>query len=186
MERAARAGRTLKPARVAADGMRPSWGLWGLLGFEAILAAYAFANGALDYAAMALVAMVALGWALVATTRGGEVPKGALVLLVVVTLLRALWQTAVAGAFPPGVLPTFLVPVGFALLLLPRASPMLGLGLVAAARTWFIAWYFLRGSTTLALANLVGAVGAWLWLAEAARQVTPAPVEEGPATEARP
>jgi hypothetical protein len=157
------------------------WGLAGLLGFEAILGVYAFTNGSLDHAAMAVVAAAALAWAIVAHARTGTLPRAALAILALVTLARALRQTAFVGAFPPGVLPTFLVPLGFALLLAQRARPAIGVGLVAAARTWFVAWYFLHGSTVLAVANLVGALGAWIWWAEDARVARPEAAEEGTA-----
>ena len=154
--------------------MRARWGLAGLLGFEGILAAYTLANGALDFAAMALAAMGLLAWALVAHARSGRVPRAALAALAAVTLVRALAQTALVGAYPPGVLPTFLVPLGFALLAWPRVPPAWGVGLVAAARAWFVLWYLLPGATTLALANAVGAAGACAWWAGEALLARPA------------
>lgn len=145
--------------------MRARWGLAGLLAFEAILVVYTFFS---QYTVMALVAIAALGWAIVAHARTGRVPRVALGLLAVVTLWRAAAQTILPGVYVPGVLVTYLVPLGFALLLWPRARPALGVGLVAAARTWFVLWYFLASNPTLALANLVGAAGAWLWWSDAA------------------
>ena len=159
--------------------MRVHWGLAGLVGFEAILLAYTLANGALEYAAMALACVGVLAWALVAWNASGRIPRAALATLAAVTLVRALWQTAVAGTFPLGVLPTFLVPLGFALLLSPRVPPSIGVGLLAGARSWFVAWYFLGGATTLALANLVGAAGAWAWWASEALAAHPAESEDG-------
>ena len=161
--------------------MRARWGLAGLLGFEAILLAFTLANGSLEYAAMALVAAGALAWAIVAHARSGAIPRAALALLAVATFLRALAQTARFGAFPPAIAPTYLAPLGFALLLWPRARPALGIGLIAAARTWFVLWYFLNGSTTLTLANAAGAIGAWIWWADEALVARPAAVEESAA-----
>ena len=128
---------------------------------------------------MALVAMGALAWALVAHARSGRVPRAALALLAVVTLLRALAQTTLVGAYPPGVLPTFLVPLGFALLAWPRLPPAWGLGLVAAARSWFILWYVAADAPPLVLANAVGAAGAWAWWAGEAPPARPEGADDG-------
>lgn len=163
--------------------MRARWGLAGLLAFEAVLAAYTLAYASYAFAAMALVAAGALAWAWWAHARTGDVPRGALGVLAAVTLLRALAQTPLSGPFPLGVLPTYLVPLGFALLLWRRVPAAWGIGLVAVARSWFVAWYFLRDVPTLVLANAVGAVGAWLWLADAARPPQPAPAEAGAPSE---
>lgn len=157
---------------------RARWGLAGLLGFEALLAAYTFSNGALDYAAMAVVAAATLAWAIVAHARTGSLPRAALALLAVVTLVRALRQTTLAGVYPAGVMPTFLVPLGFALLLWPRAPPALAVGLVAASRSWFVLGYFLQGVPALTLANVVGALGAWIWWADEALSARPAAAED--------
>lgn len=156
---------------------RTRMGVAGLLGFEALLAAYALAIGAVEHAAMATVAAVALMFAYAVHERFGYVPRLALGALAVVTLARAWAQTARFGTYPMGVMPTFLVPLGFALLMIPRAPPAVGVGLVAVARTWFVVWYFLQPSLPLALANVVGAAGAWLWCADEARADRSVPEE---------
>ena len=171
-------GTLIHPSR-APGLVRTRWGLVGLVLFEAILAAYTLANGAWEYGAMALFAAAALLWALAGHAREGTIPKAALAALLAVTLWRAARQTVLAPVFgPAGVWPTWLVPLGFALLLVPGLRPAIGLGAVAAARTWFVLWYVLQGSVTLALANLVGAVGAWLWWSGESAPERPAPADE--------
>ena len=143
-------------------------GLAGLLGFEGILLAFVYARGALDFAAIPVVALVILAFVMSRALRGEAPSVWALAALAVVTLARAYWQTR-SGNFPNGVLPTYLVPIGFALLAVAARKPdatrlaLVGIALVAIARTWFIAWYFLASNPTLAVANLVAAAGAWVW-----------------------
>lgn len=152
---------------------RIGWGLAGLLGFEGILAAYTFANGATAYVLMALAAGALLVWALWRLAQGEAPSAPVLWLLAAVMAVRAAWQTS--ATMPPGLAVTWLVPVGFALLAVAAVrapSPRLalaGIALVALARAWFVLWYFGLGNATLALANLVAAVGAVAWAAAEAR-----------------
>lgn len=139
---------------------RQQWGLAGLLAFEAIVTAYLLGVGAgLDFVASYALGILALGLAL---WRGPA--RWHFGLLALAAAYRAWAQTAGGAAL--GVWPTWLVPLGFGwLALAPRAAPRLAIASVALARTWFVAWYFLPGNMTLVAANVLGATGAWLWLA---------------------
>lgn len=141
------------------------WGLGGLLAFEAILLGFTAMIGAYTFAVTAFAALGALSWALWDYRRTGVVPRAAMAVVAVAALGRALMQTAVGGVWPLGILPTYLVPVGFALLMLPRASPGFAVALIAAARSWFVVYYFVQGPPWLVVANLVAAAGAWAWWA---------------------
>ena len=153
---------------------RQKWGLAGLLAFEAIIAAYTFGNGTNVFSYMYAIGAVTLAFAI---WRGPtRWHYGALAL---VSGYRAFMQTS-AGA-PLGVYPTWLVPIGFAwLAIAPTAMPRFAIAAVALARTWFIVWYFLPGNTIVALANVVGAAGAWLWASSIAPESGSATMNDEP------
>lgn len=153
---------------------RQRWGLAGLLAFEAIVTAYLLGVGAgWDFVASYAVGILALGYAV---WRGPA--RWAFGLLALAAAYRAFVQTA--GGAPLGVYPTWLVPLGFGwLAVAPRSAPKLAIAAVALARTWFIAWYFLGGASTLVVANVLGAAGAWLWAAGEPDAAEPA-VETSP------
>lgn len=162
----------------ASPRMAARWGLLGLLGFELTLLTIRLVNGTFDqFSLMAALAAGALVWALIAHARAGAIPRFALMLLVAVTLARALAQT-VPGPAPLGVLPTYFVPLGFALLLVARAPTAWGVGVVAAARSWFVVWYFLIGVPEIAIANVLAAIGMWIWFVGASGGERAAPAED--------
>lgn len=141
---------------------RARWGLLGLLVFEAILLAFTAGSGSYTYAVTAAVGVVALAYASRAQRLTGEIPRVAIIVVALSTFARALLQTAFVGWPVPNMV-SYLVPLGFALLLLPQPKPAAAVALIALARSWFIVWYFLGGSTVLVIANLVGAAAAWYW-----------------------
>ena len=137
---------------------RARWGLAGLLAFEGIVAAYLFGIGAsLDFSLSYALGALVLASALFLGPQRWQFAT-----LAVLAGYRAWAQTS--GGAQLGVYPTWLVPIGFAwLAILPRTLPRIGIAAVALARTWFVVWYFPE-STTLVVANVLGAAGAWLWL----------------------
>ena len=139
---------------------RKQWGLAGLLAFEAIVASYLLGiQAAPGFIVSYALGAVVLGLAL---WRGPQ--RWHFALLALAAGYRAYAQTV--GGAPLGVYPTWLVPIGFAwLAVAPRAMPRWAIACVALARTWFIVWYFLPGNLTLVVANVLGAAGAWVWLA---------------------
>lgn len=138
---------------------RQKWGLFGLLAFEAIVAAYTLGRNTLTFSAMYAIAAIVLGLAIVMGPK-----RWHFAILAVVSAYRAFLQTS--GGAQLGVYPTWLVPIGFAwLAVAPWSMPKLAIGAVALARTWFVLWYFLPGSYIIVAANIIGAAGAWLWLA---------------------
>lgn len=147
---------------------RVKWGIAGLLAFEAIIV-YVTWGGSPFFTAMYLVGAVLLGWLLVRAAQGENPTFPVLLVIALAALVRAILQTR-NPAFPIGVLPTYLVPVGFAMMALAARSlsanarvALVGIVLVALARSWFVVWYFQRGATLVAFANLLGAAGAWAW-----------------------
>jgi hypothetical protein len=145
-----------------------TWGIAGLLAFEAIIAARTFGASSLTFSLMYAIGAIALAFALFLP--GARWPFG---VVAAVSLYRAYLQT-VGGQTPLGVYPTYLVPLGFAwFALLPRTMPAAAIACIAVARTWFVVWYALPGNWIVVAANVVGAAGAWVWAASAMREPVP-------------
>lgn len=142
---------------------RQKWSLGGLLAFEALIVAYLLGNGASVLDPFPL--MYAIGTVALASAVLWKPTRWLYGILALASLYRAYLQTA--GGAEPGVYPTYLVPLGFAwLAIAPRSMPRLAMASVAVARTWFILWYVLQGGAGLiVVANVLGAAGAWLWVA---------------------
>jgi hypothetical protein len=84
-------------------------------------------------------------------------------LLAASTLSRGLVQQF-GGNWSWGLLPTYLVPLGFVLIAfadhaLTRSRLIVGLALITFARGYFALWYFASGATTVALANTFATLG---------------------------
>lgn len=137
-----------------------TWGLAGLLAFEAIIAAFTFGAGSIEFSLMYAVGAVTLALAI---WRGPT--RWHYAVLAAASLYRA-WLQTYHGFAPLGVYPTYLVPLGFAWLAIwPERMPRVGIAAVALARTWFVVFYLLGGSLIIVAANVLGAVGGWLWFA---------------------
>ncbi|GEM_PF-6703886 len=161
---------------------RVALGLAGLLLFELILAAYLASVGATTYALVGAGLVAALGLALWRAWRGEPLPSWLLGAVALLTLVRAVLQST--GGLTLLHVAVYAVPLGWALAATGRARLVAyGVLLVALARTWFVGQYLLGGATTIALANVFGAAGAWLWWSSFLRDDSAA--AEAP-TEARP
>lgn len=145
---------------------RAAWGMAGLLGFELILVAYALGFDAVDFALVALAGAALLAVAVWRAARGLAPLAGVFVGLAAVMLARGIMQSTSGVSLT--LAPTYLLPLGFALLAVSvgrrdRRLALAGIVLVALARSWFFAWYLLGENATLLAANALGAAGAWLW-----------------------
>jgi hypothetical protein len=151
------------------DGLRVKLGIAGLLLFEVVLAAFiASFNTGSPFVLVALAGAAALGYALYEHGKTGRVGVAPLAVLTLVTLFRAVLQT---GPDLLAVLPSYLVAVGFAgaaygaQARVPNATRG-GIALVAVCRTFFIVANL--GTPVIALANVFGALGAWVWASASA------------------
>lgn len=140
------------------------WGLWGLLAFEAILAAFLFSFGISSFVFIAAIDAALLAFALVVERDTKVVPAWVFFGLAAVTLWRGLAQMW-GAPLSPGYM-TYLVPVGFVVAGLSKGrSRMLavGIALVGLARAWFVLSYFNGQALPIAFANVFGAVGCAVW-----------------------
>ncbi|MCA1812652.1 MAG: hypothetical protein LC624_01720 [Halobacteriales archaeon] len=148
------------------DAVRVKLGVAGLLLFEVTLGAYLASLGSLDFTLMALAGAGALAYALFEVSRTGRVTWIPLALLALITFLRAVAQN---GAGFPAVLPSYAVAVGFAVAAYGARTPGAatatrgGIALVALCRSWFLVSYLMADVPVIALANALGALGAWVW-----------------------
>lgn len=149
---------------------RVKLGLAGLLAFEILVAVYTWSGTPTIFTWLYVVGAALLAYLLWRATKGETPASPILAVLAVDALVRAYMQTRNPG-YPLGVLPTYLVPAGFAALAFAMRRgavngervALAGVVLVALARSWFVYWYFQAGAGLLVLANILGAIGAWTW-----------------------
>jgi hypothetical protein len=135
-------------------------GIAGLLAFEAVLTVFLVSvGGGAEFVLVSAGAAAILVLALLRADGAAPWMLGALALL---TLVRAALQAA--GGLQPIHVPSFLVPVGFALAALTTGrQAVAGIALVGLNRGAFAVNFLLGGNLVLGLANVLGFLGGVLW-----------------------
>lgn len=156
-------------------------GIAGLLAFEALLTLFLLSvGGGLDFVLISAVSAAVLALALLREEGAAPWMLGALALL---TLVRAGLQAA--AGFQPLHVPSFLVPVGFALAALTTGrQAVAGIALVGLNRGVFAVNFLISGNLVLGLANLLGLLGGLLWAKALHDQAAGEPSAAPGATEA--